>query len=104
MNRLLGQGFSFDSDASSTKSKSILPPTGRRIHVSSRIMSEILGILFYLKYFINILHTKRLFVVLFRSNSSDNEATDCMRLLKHRAEYEMYADVILVSINSIDIS
>jgi hypothetical protein len=25
-----------------------------------------------------------------------------MRLLKHRAEYEMYADVILVSIDSIE--
>jgi hypothetical protein len=78
--KLLGQGFSFDSDASPTKSKSILPPTGRRIHVSSLIMSEILGTLFYLK-----------------SNSSDNEASDCMRLLKHRAEYEMYADVILMT-------
>jgi hypothetical protein len=26
-----------------------------------------------------------------------NEASDCMRLLKERAGYEMYADVILVS-------
>jgi len=78
--KLLGQGFSFNCDASPVKPKSILPPTGRRIHVSSRIMSEILGTLFY-----------------FKSNSSDNEISDCMRLLKQRAEYEMYADVILMT-------
>ena len=49
MYRLLGQGFSFDNDKPTEKQKSILPPTGRRIYVSSRIMSEILGTLFYLK-------------------------------------------------------
>jgi hypothetical protein len=48
-NRLLGQGFSFNSDSSAPKTKSVLPPTGRRIHVSSRIMTEILGTLFYFK-------------------------------------------------------
>ena len=41
--------------------------------------------------------------VFLRSNSSDNQANDCLRLLKHRAEYEMYADVILVSIISLNI-
>ncbi|CAF3391144.1 unnamed protein product [Rotaria sp. Silwood1] len=77
--KLLGQGFSFNGDQS-LKSKSILPPTGRRIHVSSRVMSEILGTLFYFKF-----------------NESDNEADECMRLLKYRAEYEMYPDVILMT-------
>jgi hypothetical protein len=77
--KLLGQGFSFNGDIPS-KTKSGLPPSGRRIHVSSRIMTEILGTLFFLK-----------------SNSSDNEAAECMRLLKKRAEYEMYADVILMT-------
>lgn len=47
MHRLLGQGFSFNGDKS--KTESVLPPNGRRIHVSSRIMSEILGTLFYFK-------------------------------------------------------
>lgn len=47
--RLLGQGFSFNNDMT-PKTKSKLPPTGRRIHVSSRIMSEILGTLYYVKY------------------------------------------------------
>ncbi|CAF3636845.1 unnamed protein product [Adineta steineri] len=77
--KLLGQGFSFNGEIP-VKSKSALPPTGRRIHVSSRIMSEMLGTLFYLQ-----------------SNSSNKEAKECMRLLKERAEYEMYSDVILVT-------
>ncbi|UJR23659.1 hypothetical protein I4U23_026643 [Adineta vaga] len=77
--KLLGQGFSF-SQQIPFETKSILPPTGRRIHLSSRIMSEILGTLFYLKSF-----------------SSDDEASQCMLLLKKRAEYEMYADVILMT-------
>ncbi len=47
--RLLGQGFSFNGDNPPVKTKSILPPTGRRIHISSRMMSEILGTLFYFK-------------------------------------------------------
>ena len=34
-----------------------------------------------------------------RANSKAKEASECMRLLKKRAEYEMYADVILVSID-----
>ena len=61
IDRLLGQGFSFDSNASTSplKSKSSLPPNGRRIHVSSRIMSEILGTLLYLKYEINNLSHKQ---------------------------------------------
>ncbi|CAF3642548.1 unnamed protein product [Rotaria sordida] len=77
--KLLGQGFSFNGDQSS-KTKSILPPTGRRIHVASRIMSEMLGTLFYFKF-----------------NASEKEADECMRLLKLRAEYEMYPDVILMT-------
>ncbi|CAF2584367.1 unnamed protein product [Rotaria sp. Silwood2] len=77
--KLLGQGFSFNGDQSS-KTKSVLPPNGRRIHVSSRVMSEMLGTLFYFKF-----------------NALDNEADECMRLLKYRAEYEMYADVILMT-------
>ncbi|CAF4079395.1 unnamed protein product [Rotaria magnacalcarata] len=32
-----------------------------------------------------------------RANSSDREAFECMRLLKQRAEYEMHADVILMT-------
>lgn len=32
-----------------------------------------------------------------RANSKVGGAAECMRLLKHRAEYELYADVILVS-------
>lgn len=47
--RLLSQGFSFGEDNSLEKNHSVLPPTGRRINVSSRIMSEILGTLFYFK-------------------------------------------------------
>ncbi len=47
--KLLGQGFSFNRDNPLPKTKSVLPSTGRRIHVSSRIMSEILGTLFYFK-------------------------------------------------------
>lgn len=80
--KLLGQGFPFNGDETSyaTKTKSGLPPTGRRIHVSSRIMSEILSTLYY-----------------FHSNSTDNEASECMLLLRKRAEYEMYADVILMT-------
>jgi len=35
-----------------------------------------------------------------RANSTDKTVSECMRLLKHRAEYEMYADVILVRIFS----
>ncbi|CAF5214791.1 unnamed protein product, partial [Rotaria magnacalcarata] len=31
------------------------------------------------------------------ANSSDREAFECMRLLKQRAEYEMHADVILMT-------
>ncbi|CAF1664706.1 unnamed protein product, partial [Adineta ricciae] len=77
--KLLGQGFSFNTQRP-VKSKSGLPTTGRRIHLSSRIMSEMLGTLFYLKSF-----------------SSDDEANRCMLLLKERAEYEMYADVILMT-------
>ena len=34
-----------------------------------------------------------------RANSTDKEPYQCMRLLQRRAEYEMYADVILVRIN-----
>ena len=34
-----------------------------------------------------------------RANANAKEASECMRLLKKRAEYEMYADVILVSID-----
>lgn len=49
-NRLLGQGFSFNRDNQPVKTESVLPPSGRRIHVSSRIMSEILGTLYFLKY------------------------------------------------------
>ncbi|CAF0934240.1 unnamed protein product [Rotaria sordida] len=78
--KLLGQGFSFDEDISNKEKNSILPPNGRRIRLSSRILSEILGTLFY-----------------FKANSSDKEAFECMRLLRQRAEYEMYADVILMT-------
>ncbi|CAF4557801.1 unnamed protein product [Rotaria sp. Silwood1] len=78
--KLLGQGFSFDQSISKREKNSILPLNGRRIHLSSRILSEILGTLFY-----------------FKANSSDREAFECMRLLKQRAEYEMYADVILMT-------
>jgi len=39
--------------------------------------------------------------ILFRANSTDKEVSECMRLLKRRAEYEMYADVILVRIDII---
>ncbi|CAF5127564.1 unnamed protein product [Rotaria magnacalcarata] len=46
--KLLGQGFSFNG-AKQSKTQSVLPPDGRRIRVSSRIMSEILGTLFYFK-------------------------------------------------------
>jgi hypothetical protein len=49
IHRILNQGFSFDENNSSKINNSILPPTGRRIHVSSRIMSEILGTLSYFK-------------------------------------------------------
>jgi hypothetical protein len=34
-----------------------------------------------------------------RANSTGKEASECMHLLKQRAEYEMYADVILVRIS-----
>jgi len=81
--KLLGQGFLFNSSDGSSyaiKTKSDLPPTGRRIYLSNRIMSEILSTLYY-----------------FHSNSSDNEANECMCLLKKRAEYEMYADIILMT-------
>ncbi len=37
-------------------------------------------------------------MISFRANSTDKEVSECMRLLKRRAEYEMYADVILVRI------
>jgi hypothetical protein len=47
--RILSQGFSFDENNSSKINDSILPPNGRRIYVSSRIMSEILGTLSYFK-------------------------------------------------------
>ncbi|CAF4310946.1 unnamed protein product [Rotaria sp. Silwood2] len=77
---LLGQGYSFDDNISKKEKNSILPLNGRRIHLSSRILSEILGTLFY-----------------FKANSSDKEAFECMCLLKQRAEYEMYADVILMT-------
>ncbi|CAF1121040.1 unnamed protein product [Adineta steineri] len=78
--KLLGQGFSFDENISTKKDRPILPRTGRRIRISSRIMSEILGTLSYLK-----------------ANSTGKEAAECMHLLKQRAEYEMYADVILMT-------
>ncbi|CAF2893613.1 unnamed protein product [Rotaria sp. Silwood2] len=78
--KLLGQGYSFDDNISKKEKNSILPLNGRRIHLSSRILSEILGTLFY-----------------FKANSSDKEAFECMCLLKQRAEYEMYADVILMT-------
>ncbi|CAF2221465.1 unnamed protein product [Rotaria magnacalcarata] len=77
--KLLGQGFSFNG-AKQSKTQSVLPPDGRRIRVSSRIMSEILGTLFYFKF-----------------NTSDREVDECLHLLKHRAEYEMYADVLLMT-------
>jgi len=70
--KLLGQGFSFDQPTNR--------PTGRRISVSSRMMSEMLGILIY-----------------FKALSNDEGVNQCMRLLKHRAEYELYADVILMT-------
>ncbi|CAF4173443.1 unnamed protein product [Rotaria socialis] len=77
--KLVGQGFSFNG-AKQSKTQSVLPPDGRRIRVSSRIMSEILGTLFYFKF-----------------NTSDKEVDECLHLLKHRAEYEMYADVLLMT-------
>jgi len=78
-NKLLGQGFSFNDDVIQMSTNSSIP-LGRRIHVSSRVMSEILGTLCY-----------------FKANSKVNGAAECMRLLKHRAEYELYADVILMT-------
>ncbi|CAF3108297.1 unnamed protein product [Rotaria socialis] len=78
--KLLSQGFSFGESISTQEKNSILPPNGRRIHLSSRVIAELLGAIFY-----------------FKANSSDREASECMRLLKQRAEYEMYADVILMT-------
>lgn len=59
--RLLAQGFAFDGETLSTKTSSILPATGRRIRVSSRIMSELLGILLYLKYNSSFTQTLEIF-------------------------------------------
>ncbi|UJR25237.1 hypothetical protein I4U23_006589 [Adineta vaga] len=78
--KLIGQGFSFDENLLAKVQTSILPATGRRIPVSSRMMSEILGTLFY-----------------FKANSIDEDSAECMHILKKRAEYEMYADVILMT-------
>ena len=98
--RLLGQGFSFHEDSSTENKDSILPPTGRRIPASSRIMTEILGTLFYFKWDPtrerrNFQSERKTFPSP-RANSKAKEASECMRLLKQRAEYELYADVILV--------
>ncbi|CAF1076669.1 unnamed protein product [Didymodactylos carnosus] len=87
--KLIGQGFNFNDDNTNSsteeerpqqQTQSILPPTGRRIPISSRIMTEILGSLYY-----------------FKANYSDKDVGECMRLLKHRADYEMYPDVILMT-------
>ncbi|CAF1049157.1 unnamed protein product [Adineta ricciae] len=79
--KLLSQGFSFDEkNFTKVHTSSPLPSTGRRIPVSSRMMSEILGTLSY-----------------FKANAIDRDAAECMRLVKKRAEYEMYADVILMT-------
>ncbi|CAF4160198.1 unnamed protein product [Rotaria magnacalcarata] len=47
--KLLSQGFSFGESISTQEKNSILPPDGRRIHLSSRIIAEILGAIFYFK-------------------------------------------------------